>query len=452
MTKKKRIASLLLAFVLALGLTACGGGGGSGGDDGSSGGNTSAPEPSTGGTASGTTDGVTLTLMGNANDLAHNYMQDIFQQYETATGNKLDIVALEGSNFNTVATSKFATGDIPDLFMNFNDANLNNYDVPNNFYYMNDEAWVSDLTEGAKAYCQDADGNILGLPFWESSVSGCYYNKTILDQLGLKPATNQAEFDKLCQDITDAGYTALLWPAGGGCNWMYQFALDPVFADDPALLEKLNKNEVTYADIPEVQKMVEWVKMAADKGWFGDSYLTDGWNDISPVMGTGEAVMVLIWDTWFYTDLDEGNDYTKADFALMPVFMGTCDEGTYEGGNLNMMMANKNSDKLDAALEFIRFCAEPEHYNHAFDGVSTVSCFKGQTTNIQSDMVTNAIESVEALQRTSTANPKILGYTQNETGSAIQELMLGNVDAAGCVKLMDDYRIASAKALGAPGF
>ncbi|WP_297301785.1 extracellular solute-binding protein [uncultured Oscillibacter sp.] len=436
---KRRFFAILLAGVLALSLAACGGGGGS--SDGGSG--------SSGGSSS--SGGVTLTLMGNANDLAKNYMTSIFEQYESATGNKLDFVSIEDSNFDTVATSKFATGDIPDLFMHFNNSTLNNYNVESNFYYMNDESWIGDLTDGAKAYCEDGSGNILGLPFWESSVSGCYYNKTLFDELGLKPATTQAEFDTLCQALVDAGHTAICWPANG-CCWMYQFGLDPLFADDPALLEKINSNQIAYADIPAVESMLEWVKSAADKGWFGGSYLTDGWSDISTIMGTGEAGMVFIWDTWFYTDFDEGNGYTKEDFALMPVFMNTADQGTYEGGNLNMLMVNKNSQNLEAALDFIRFCATAENYNKAFEGVSTVSCFKGQTTNIQSEMVTDAMDSINKLQRTSTAEPKVIGYTQRETGSAVQELFLGNVDAAGCVKLMDDYRMTSAKALGTPGF
>ena len=77
---------------------------------------------------------------------------------------------------------------------------MNNYNVESNFYYMNDESWIGDLTDGAKAYCEDGSGNILGLPFWESSVSGCYYNKTLFDELGLKPATTQAEFDTALED------------------------------------------------------------------------------------------------------------------------------------------------------------------------------------------------------------------------------------------------------------
>ena len=84
--------------------------------------------------------------------------------------------------------------------------------------------------------------------------------------------------------------------------------------------------------------------------------------------------------------------------------------------------------------------------------MSTVSCFKGQTTNIQSEMVTAAMDSINQHQRTSTAEPKVIGYTQNETGSAFQELFMGSVDVAGCIELMDQYRMTSAKALGTPGF
>lgn len=457
---KKKVLATILASVMACSLAACGGGSSSSSSSSEASSASSASESSSASSessaaddssSSGSEGGVTLTLMANANDITHNYMESIIEQYEEATGNTIDIVSLEDSSFDTVATSKFATGDVPDIFQHFNNSTLNNYDVENNFYYMNDEEWISDLTDGAKAYCEDSDGNILGLPFWESSVSGCYYNKTILDELGLEPATNQAEFDQLCQDILDAGYTPFCW-AAGGCNWMYQFGLDPIFADDPSKLEAINSNEITYADIPEVASMLEWIKDAADKGWFGSAYLTDGWSEISPVMGTGEAVMTLIWDTWFSTDFDEGNDYTSDDFGLMPVFMNTADEGTFEGGNLNMLMVNKNSDNLEAALDFINFCATPENYNIAFDGVSTVNCFKGQTTTVQSQMVVDAADSINELQRTSTAEPKIIGYTQNETGSAVQELLLGNVDVAGCIELMDNYRIASAKAMGTEGF
>ena len=395
--------------------------------------------------------GVTLTLMGNAKDLSKPYMERIISLYEEKTGNTIDMIALEDSTFDTVAADKFAAGDIPDIFQHFNNSALNNFAVSDNFYYLNEEAWVSDLTLSAEAYSKDSEGNVLGLPFWESSVSGCYYNRTLFEELGLEPATTQAEFDELCEELMAAGVTPLCWPTVG-CNWMYQFGLDPVFADDSSLLVGINSNEITYRDIPAVKDMVRWLKDAADRGWFGSTYLTDNWNSISELVGSGEAGMVLIWDTWFSTDFDESYGYTAEDFSLMPVFLNTVEEGTYEGGNLNMLMVNRNGENLDTALEFLRFCADPQNYNEAFEGISTVSVFNGQTTHVQSHMVTDAMDSVNALQRASTTETKIIGYIQADTGEAIREMFLGNIDVEGCVERMDKSRIAAAKAMGTPGF
>lgn len=393
----------------------------------------------------------TLTFLVESACVETVYMQRIIDLYENETGNKINVISIETTNFEADATAIFKKGDIPDLFLHYNDSDLVHYNVSENFYYMNNEAWVDELTEGAKEYCLDSEGNILGLPFWESSISGCYYNKTILDNLGLRPAFTQAEFDVLCQTLKDIGYTPMYW-AANSCNWMFQFGLDPIFADEPLLLEKLNRNEITYADIPAVRNMVEWLDNAAKKGWFNTDYALTAWDDLPAAIGNGEAVTFFVWDTWITMNLNEGYTYSSDDFALMPVFMNTADKGTYEGGNLAMLMANKNSDKLELALDFLSFCAAPENYNAAFDSVSTVNSFKNQTTNIQADMVTNAMVSIEANQRVSTAWPKIIGYSQDDVGAAVLKMFRGETDVDGCIKLMDEYRIAAASGLGAEGF
>ncbi len=415
--RKRHLSLLALALIFALLLPACGQQGGDG--------------------------HVTLTIMGKTSDLQKSYMAAIFDRYEQATGNSLKIINYEDAAFEETAAAQFEAGNVPDIFMHFHNSDLERFDVAEHFYYLNDEPWVEDLTDGARAYCEDSEGNLLGLPYWENSISGCYYNKTILDGLGLKPATTQAEFDTLCQALADIGYTPICWP-GNGCSWMIQFGLDPLFADDPEVLEKINRNEISYADIPAVEDMVRWIADAAKKGWFGSDYTRTGWDDIGPVMSSGDAVMTFIWDTWFYTDMTHEGKYDIEDFALMPVFMNTADGGTYEGGNLNMMMVNKNGSQLEAALEFLEFCATPENYNAAFDGISTVNCFKGQTTNIQSSMVTNASVSIADKMRVSTAASRIVGYSAEDMVKALEELLNGRVDVPGCVSLMDSYRLKEA--------
>ena len=394
-------------------------------------------------------DGVTITVMGRKSDMAKSYMTAIFQAYEEKTGNRIEPIAIEDTQFEASAAESFASGDVPDIFMHFHNADLYRFDVKENFLPLNDQPWVDELTDGTLAYCTDSEGDVLGLPYWENSVSGCYYNKTILDELGLMPATTQNEFDMLCQALADAGYTPICWPAAGGA-WMVQFALDPIFADEPELLQKLNSGKTNYADIPQVASLIQWIDSAADRGWFGKDYFTCELSDVSTVMSSGQAVMTFIWDTWFYTDLARDDQYTVDDFALMPVFLNTADAGTYEGGNLNMMMVSKNSPHVDACLDFLSFCATPENYNAAFDGISTVSCFKNQTTNIQSPMVTNMSDSIDKYLRPSTAASKIKGYSDDDVTTALKDLFLDRVSPEGCIELLDDSRLSRAGMQNAP--
>ena len=157
--------------------------------------------------------------------------------------------------------------------------------------------------------------------------------------------------------------------------------------------------------------------------------------------------MTLIWDTWFYTDFTSDGPYTVDDFAVMPVFLGTAEEGTYEGGNLNMMMVNRDSPRREAALDFLAFCATPENYNAAFDGIATVNCFQGQTTNIQSHMVTDAAASIAEHQRVSTTASKLVGYSGDDMVAAMGELFAHRTDVPGCVALMDQYRAERLRAI-----
>lgn len=397
-----------------------------------------------------------LTIYGKESDLHKSYMQKVLDLYQAATGEKLNIIAIKDNQFEDKALAALHSDRKPDVLLHFNNADLSRFDVAENFEYLTDESWVNDIADGAKAYCTDAEGNLLGLPFWECSVSGCYYNKTLLAQLGQIPATTQTMFNTLCKNLREANKVAICWPAKDS-SWMVQFALDPIFADKPQRLAELNANEIRYADIPEVKSMVEWLNNAKDKYWFGNDYMSTGANDIAAKLASGEAVMTFIWDSWFYTDFKEYTDshdtkYTVDDFALMPVFMNTAKGGTYEGGNLNMMMVNKNSDKKQRALEFIRFCAKPENYNLAFEGISMVNVFKGQTTNIQSPMVTEAAESISSYERASTASTKIIGYNAEDAMAALNKLFEGKISIDGCINELDDRRIARAKALGVNGF
>lgn len=437
---KRKMVLLLTGMLAVVTLYGCGGGSGSG-----SGSNGESSEQTETESASDSGGGVTLTLYCNADDMAKPYMQKIISLWEEESGNKIDQQGLDTDNAETIALTKFTTGDIPDLYVHFGNSNLKNFNPEENFVDWTDAEWVSDIQDSVLPQATYND-KIIGLPFWEASNSGCFYNKKIFDELGISQPKTQEEFDKVCAKLLENDIQPIYLAAADSWPILYQFALDPVLEEHPEYIEQLNAGELTYAEIPEFTSMCEWFLSAAEKGYFGKNFASDTWDYCSEVLGTGEAAMLFCWDTWFDTDYDsESYEYAGEDFGIMPVFMGTCEEGTYEGGNVNLMMANKNGDHVEEAKDFINFMSVPENYNQAFDGISTAAVFKGQTTNVNSTQYEENKDSVDQLIRASSAQPKIVGYNQGEGGKALLQLMSGDITVEECIKLIDDDRIATLK-------
>ncbi len=115
-------------------------------------------------------DGVTLTLYGNADDLAKPYMQKIISLWEESSGNKIDQQGLDTDNAETIALTKFTTGDIPDLYIHFGNSNLKNFNPEENFVDWSDADWVSDIQDSVLPQATYND-KVIGLPFWEASNS-----------------------------------------------------------------------------------------------------------------------------------------------------------------------------------------------------------------------------------------------------------------------------------------
>ena len=395
---------------------------------------------------------VTLVVMGNSGDMGRPYMEKAFALYEEKTGNKLDLQGIPGENFEQVSLTKFNTGDIPDVFMCFGNQTLKAYNPEKNFVDFSDAAWVSDIEDTVLDQAE-WNGKIWGLPLWEASATGFVYNKDIFAEKGLRVPTTQEEFMDVCAALKADGINPLyigfkdVWPI------LQQVAMDPIF-ENKDTLEKINTNQIKYADLPEMQSMVQWYVDMAQKGYLGENFAANSWDYGMDALGSGEYAMMFTWDTWLYTDFDKKYPGEADKFGLMPAFMGTCEQGTIEGPNTSLLLANKNSENAQAAIDFINFMADPENYNVIFDGVNTAPVFKGQTTNISTPQYQECTENgvFERAHRASSTWGNVIGFTQSETSKCIQEAMLGTVSVDQALENMDRDRIAIAQAQQAEGF
>lgn len=349
----------------------------------------------------------TLHIWGIAPDLERNYVVKAFQRYEELTGNHLEVIQYSKDEI----TERIQEGlqgkrELPDIFVTYGGTSMDIYNPDELFYDFSDAQWVKDLTSvsiNQTVY----HGKIVGLPFWEASISGTLYNKELFEKYHLSVPTTQEEFMDVCEELLKQGITPMYIPAKEISMLLYQFPMDHV-VEDSQVLSAINENQIGYQDLPQMKEIVNWYKTMADQGYFGETYLDDDWAGMSKALESEEYAMLLCWDTWLYTDFQ--GDPSK--FGLFPAFMGVPENGTFEGPNLNIFTVNQQSDNVEAAVDFITFLADPYNYNYAFDGILTAPVFKKQVDSMSTPQYMENERLIEKLYHDSIAWLRIKGFSQ----------------------------------------
>lgn len=369
-------------------------------------------------------------------DLDRSYITKAFERYRELTGNELEVILYPQDEFEEKMDESFVKGgEKPDIIFSYGGTNIDSFNPDEYFYDFSDEPWVQDLTN-TSINQTIYNGRVIGLPHWEASISGTIYNKKLFEKYNLDVPTTQEEFMQVCEFLHSNGITPLYMPCKEATMLLYQFPLDTI-AEDTAILNQLNDGSLSYADIPEMEQIVNWYKTMASRGYLGESYMSNDWDGMEDAMVSGKYAMLLCWDTWLYTDFD-GN---PEDFGLMPAFIAVPEEGTFEGPNLGLFIVNQNSGRLESALNFITFLADPYNYNAAFDGVYTAPVFKNQVKSISTPQYQEAERLIERNFRDSTAWLRIRGFSQMDA-SAILEYMdpESGMTAQECLIKMDSLR------------
>jgi raffinose/stachyose/melibiose transport system substrate-binding protein len=208
--------------------------------------------------------------------------------------------------------SEMVTGTPPDMFVLFGGAEIEPYVRSNRLMDLTDFVVENGLSnQFSDLHLWTFNQHIYGLPI-EGNAEPLYYNKTLFNQLDIKPPETVAELDQAIIQLKKAGYTPFAlgnedrWPAGIFAHYlMDRYA-------GPDLIQKLvtGKDGVTFQN-KEYLLAFEHLKKWIDEGAFStDSNDTSPENAVRMFTG-GEAGMYLNgnWDINLFTGETAPEDF-----------------------------------------------------------------------------------------------------------------------------------------------
>ena len=396
---------------------------------------------------------VTITVAASQN-WVKDIDREIAEDFKAETGITIDYQVNPDDQYLQILQTKLNTGEAPDVFMW--SAGLEMLKLPlDKLLDLSDEPWAAREKEWAKA-TTTFDGKLLALNTWSIDGWGFVYNDVIFDTYDLEPPTSYAELLQVCEVLAANGITPIYEiPID---LWHTQLIVTEIAAQarerDPDLYDKLNTNQMKFADVEEFRLALEQIKELADKGYFGETYMSDTWTRATEALGTGKYAMFLGYTSWQMEVLRDYPDSGAENFKMFPSPIGAIGKTTVFGTSAGgvVQMALKDGDNVDAVRQWFAYKASPEVLNKYYamrDDLGNPSfpeVEKAPTAGLASmtEMVDGNFQPDGATG--------ILFWDMMGNGAEIQSLLIGASTPEEVLANIDANRAKTAKAAGVEGF
>ncbi|MZQ83699.1 extracellular solute-binding protein [Paenibacillus sp. 5J-6] len=384
--RKMKTVTLSASIAAVMALTACGT---SGGNSGSStpaaatpGATTAASTP-----APAKKDPVTLTFA-IANTVDATPFNKIFKEFETKTGNKVELQALPGGDFDNMMKTRFSTGDFPDLFLM--------QPGPKQYVklrasetlreWSGDQAVWDRIIPTMKEFQADANKKIYGVPFGATGMMGIYYNKDVFTKAGIQPPKNYADMIEGAKKIKAAGVTPFYegvkdgWPPQVFYFTGWVSNVDPAIGD--AGVQNLEKNALKLADIPALKDLFAKQKELKDLGLIQSNPLAGTFDELQNLMGEGKVGMAFMLDG-IIPQLEKkfGKEFVTSKIGFFP-FPSAADAGTAMITPPNQLMIPTKAKNADVAAELVKFMISPEMVDLYYQTSPGIPIFQGAKSSL----------------------------------------------------------------------
>ncbi|MFC5704024.1 ABC transporter substrate-binding protein [Cohnella faecalis] len=386
MKKMKAIYPVMSVVLAAAALTACGSNNEKASP--SAGSSESAPaSASSSPSAEPKKDPVTLTfLIPNTDDVTP--YNSIFAEFEKQTGNKVEVQALPGGDYDNMLKTRFSTGDFPDVFlMQPGTKQYVKLRADETLVDWSGEAGVwDDIIDSIKDFQKNTEGKAYGVPFGKTGQMGVFYNKDVFAKANVEPPKNYADLIEIAKKIKAAGVTPFYEAVKEGWPTQVFYLTGWVSQVDQAIgaegVQKLNVNQAKLADIPELKDLFAKAKQLKDLGLYQKNALSGTYDELQNEFGDGKVGMIFMLDG-ILPQLEKkfGKDFLTDKVGFFP-FPSAADTGTAMITPPNQLMVPSKAKHLEQAKELVKFMISKDSVNTFYASQPGIPIFKSATSEL----------------------------------------------------------------------
>ena len=321
--------------------------------------------------------GSKITLMASE-DWVTDAEMELGTNFEAATGIQVVYELYPDEKYLDTLFHKLDSNNPPDIFMTQSGfAIKNTYKLDKYAADLSEEPWVK-FYDAFSAIETSIDGHNFGMAYFDNT-SDYYmiYNKKILKKAGITEApTTYDEFLNMCQKVCNIGVTPIYEPMADGWHQTMLFAeIGQVFEKtDPGIIDKLNNNEVKFAEIESMKLALDQIKNLARAGYMGLSFSTDIYANAVGYLANGEYAMCMLRpgmiDSIVSSEMNNGFDQVDFGIMLLPV----CDNqmlNIHPTGPSKYI--SKESKNIDAAKLYLQYITTKDNIQYVIDNADVVN-------------------------------------------------------------------------------
>ena len=396
----------------------------------------------------------TITFLASQ-DWVYDAEMELGEKFEEETGIHVDYQIIPADQYFSVLMTKLNSGEGPDIFGGQSGKYdiVSQYNVEENALPLTDEAWVDTYDEFAKEQTSVGD-TLYGMTYYDTTTDFyMVYNKKIFEEVGITEVpTTFEEFMADCQILMDNDIVPFYECTADGWHHVMWFCeIGGRFEElEPGITDKLNNNEVTFAETEMFKTCLEQIKEMADAGYFGDNYQSDEYAGMPAALGSGEYAMTMAKPGTMQEIADASDGaYTVDDFGLF--YIPTLDNqvlNVHPCGPTRFVYSG--SENADAAKQYLAFLATQESLQYMIDNEPKVENypFNAGQTPAYSDYTNSFIEGSEKRGTVFQDSIKYLNPQWFDFGQDIIAYLNGDMEVEEVLANVDQRRADQATAAG----